>query len=313
MENYYDVLGVTDTATDDEIKKAYRKKSKEFHPDVNPNGEEMFKKVAEAYDTLSDRTKKDQYDYQRKNPGAQGFQGFGGFGGVDPWEMFERMTGQRRGNRKSAPDKVVKLKVTITETLLGLNKEFTYTKKVKCEPCNGQGGERQICRQCNGQGMIQQRMGNGMFTQIFTSPCGSCSAAGYTLKNVCNVCSGRGNKDTQENNTIKLPIGIDDGQFMRVQSAGDFNNGNYGDLLIQVEIVNENNFSKDGNNLIYNAILSKEDLEKDTIEVPHPMGKLDLKLPKEFDTDAPLRVRGKGFMMNPVGDLYVKLRVKFNR
>lgn len=310
METYYDILGVTDTASDEEIKKAYRKKSKEFHPDVNPNGEEMFKKVAEAYDTLSDNNKKQMYDHQRKNPG---FAGFGGFGGVDPWDLFERMTNRGR-RKKNSPDKIVPIHISVVESYLGVTKDVTFSRKMKCDPCNGMGGERETCRQCNGQGMIQQRMGNGMFTQIFTSPCQNCGATGYHLKTRCQSCAGSGSISKTESNKISLPVGIDNGQFLRIQNGGDFSNGDYGDVLIQIHLTDdENGFTKDSNNLIYTAVLGLDDLSKDTIEIPHPNGVLSVKMPTKFDSDIPLRVKGKGFNMNPAGDLYVKLKVVFNR
>lgn len=315
MENYYDILGVTETATEDEIKKAYRKKSKEFHPDVNPNGEEMFKKVAEAYDTLSDNQKKQQYDFQRKNPGGGGF-GFDFGGGIDPWEIFERMTGGsfgggRRNNR--VPDKVISVSISIFDSFLGNTKKVDYTRKVKCNPCDGKGGERTTCPSCSGRGVHQQRVGNGIFTQIVSSPCPACKGQGSILVRPCGSCNGSGTKDQADSVSFNIPVGIDHGQMMRVGGMGDFTNGNYGDLVLQINLVQNDNFEKEGNNLIYTAILGLDDLSKDTILIPHPHGELSVKMPQEFDTNVPLRVKNKGFSMNQIGDLYVRLRVKFKR
>ena len=314
MENYYDILGVTEAATEDEIKKAYRKKSKEYHPDVNPKGEDMFKKVAEAYETLSDNQKKQQYDFQRKNPNA-GMGGFGfGGGNVDPWEIFERMTGSGFSRRRQqSPERIVNLNVSITDVFLGLNKEINYTRKIKCDGCEGSGGDRRMCSTCNGRGSIQQRMGNGMFTQIINTPCHSCSGQGSTLISPCKLCSGQGNKNSNETVQFKIPIGIDNGQMIKIQNYGDFNNGMYGDLIVRMDLIPDSNFEKDGNNLVYTATFGLDDLKLGTIEVPHPDGNLSINLPQEFDTNVPLRVRGKGFRVNPLGDLYVKLRVKFKR
>jgi len=308
MDNYYDILGLTETATEDEIKKAYRKKSKEFHPDVNPNGEDTFKKVSEAYDVLSDKEKRGQYDFQRKNPG-----GFGdGFGvGMDPWDIFERMRGGQR--RRSAPDKVITIDVKLFESFLGSTKSVSYNRKTMCEGCSGSGGDSRTCSTCGGRGVIQQRMGNGIFTQIVNTSCGVCKGKGKIIINPCNQCQGSATKNTFETFSITLPIGIDNGQFLRIQTRGDFHDGSYGDLVLQINLQNHDNFEKEMNNLIYTATLNLEDVSKDTLDVPHPDGNLTVKMPDEFDSSIPMRIKGKGFRSTHVGDLYVKLRVKFKR
>lgn len=318
MENYYDILGVTDKATEDEIKKAYRQKSKEYHPDVNPNGEEQFKKVAEAYDVLSDKQKRDQYDYQRKNPGGGFGFNFGDFGGgVDPWDLFERMTGGggfphgKRG--RQTQDKIISVPISITDSFLGNTKKVDYTRKMRCDSCSGNGGERKVCPSCNGRGFHQQRMGNGIFTQIVNSPCPSCKTQGSVIVKSCSECSGQGTKPRNDSVSFNVPIGIDHQQMLRIQNAGDYFNGGYGDLVLQINLLQDSNFEKEGINLIYTATLNLEDIKKDMIEIPHPDGSLNVKMPNDFDTNVPLRVKGKGFRTNNLGDLYVKLRVKFSR
>lgn len=310
MDNYYDILGVTENATDDDIKKAYRKKSKEYHPDVNPSGEDTFKKISVAYDVLSDKDKRGQYDFQRKNPNNFG----DGFGmGVDPWEIFERMRGGFGQRRRSVPDKTIKIDVSVVESFLGLNKTLSYNRKIMCEGCDGSGGDSKTCSSCGGRGVTQQRMGNGMFTQIISTACGSCKGKGKIITNPCHQCSGTSTKNTIETFSITVPIGIDNGQFLRIQNKGDFQDGSYGDLVIQINIVNQDGFEKEMNNLIYTATLDISDLSKDNIEIPHPDGPLTIRMPEDFDSSIPLRIKGKGFRSNHVGDLYVKLRVKFKR
>jgi curved DNA-binding protein len=112
---------------------------------------------------------------------------------------------------------------------------------------------------------------------------------------------------------ITIPMGIDNGQYLRLEGMGDFISGMYGNLLLQIEVFGENNFDKNDNDLIYTAIFNLDDLQKESFDIPHPDGLLTVKVPKEFDTEQPLRIKGKGFKMNPLGDLYVKLRVKLSK
>jgi len=305
MEDYYNILEVPETATSEEIKKAYRKKSKEFHPDVNPDGENQFKKIAEAYDVLSDPDKKQRYDNQKK---------FGGGGeGMDPWDLFRRMQDGFAQRKRNVQEKLIKINISVLDSYNGLNKTVNYTRNLKCDPCNGSGGERTGCSVCNGVGYIQQEVGNGFFRQIVRSGCPSCRGEGSVITKACFSCSGSGVKPQMENINITIPMGIDNGQYLRLEGMGDFINGMYGNLLLQIEVFGENNFDKNDNDLIYTAIFNLEDLQKESFDIPHPDGLLTVKVPKEFDTDQPLRIKGKGFKMNPLGDLYVKLRVKLSK
>ena len=302
MENYYDILGVAQNATEDEIKKAYRKKSKEFHPDVNPNGEETFKKINEAYGVLSDPDKKHNYD----NGGSQGFS-------FDPWDILNRMRNGGRTRQQTAPDKLINLVITVIDSYRGGSKSLNYARKVMCEPCSGQGGDRTTCNTCKGTGQITQRLGNGIVTQIFTQPCNNCSGNGYTIKNACSSCMGSGNKLENTTQNIEIPIGVDNGQFMRIPGIGDYYKGIFGDLVVQFVVQSVDGFEKGDNNLIYTKIFNLESLTQETFDIPHPDGNVTLKVPKEFDTDIPLRVKNAGYKMNQTGDLYVKMRVKFSK
>lgn len=303
MEDYYNILDVPETATSEEIKKAYRKKSKEFHPDVNPDGEAQFKKIAEAYDILSDPEKKNSYDNQRKYGGSMG-------GDIDPWDLFRRMHNGFTQRRRSVPDKVIKVSVGVLESYRGVEKHINYRRNIKCDPCNGSGGDRTSCSTCNGNGFLQQEVGNGFFRQVVRSACPSCRGEGSTLTNRCNRCGGAGVKSQVENIKVNIPMGVDDGQYIRLQNIGDFTEGMYGNLLLQVEMVPENGFEKNMNDLVYTATFNLEQLQKESFDIPHPDGNLTIKIPNDFDTETPLRVKGKGFKLNPTGDLYVKLRVK---
>jgi len=300
--NYYDVLGVKENADQDTIKKAYRSLAKKHHPDKGGN-DETFKKVSEAYDVLGDESKRSQYDNQRRNP-------FGNGGGFNPFgDMFDMFGGGHQRHR-TAPEKVININVTTIESYLGSDKEITYTRKHMCGDCNGSGGDKTNCGVCNGSGVIVQRMGNGMFVQMVQTQCPSCNGQGFSYTKVCNSCRGNCGINKEDKIKIKLPHGIDDGQFLRVQGKGDFNQGMYGNLVIRIKVIPENNFEKFGDDLIYNKFLSLDDLEKDSFILPHPNGELSVKFPPVFDTSIPLRVKSKGFNG---GELYIKLFVKFTR
>ena len=307
MKNFYETLGVNETATQEEIKKSYRKLAVEHHPDKGGD-ENKFKEISEAFDTIGDNDKRQQYDNQRSNPfGGGGFNPFGGSG--NPFEdMFNNMHSQRQ---PSVPDKVIEVVVGVLESYNASDKTITYQRKHKCGDCNGNGGDRVTCNVCRGEGFTIQRIGTGMFIQMVRQVCYSCNGKGFTYSRVCGSCNGETTKSSTENLSIKLPHGVDDGQFLRLQGKGDFHNGIYGNLVLRIKVSPENNFEKLGNDLVYNAFFDLESLKKDTLDVNHPKGNISVKLPIDFDTTKPLRVKSKGF--NNVGDLFIKLNVKFSR
>jgi len=305
MKDYYKILEVEEKASADEIKKSYRSLSKKYHPDVNPNGTEQFKEIAEAYDVLSNPDKKANYDNSKSNP----------FQGTPYADMFSQMF--RNGNsqfkqprRKNAPDKVIKVQVSPVESYLGSNKELHYVKNNHCQTCNGSGGEQQMCGTCKGQGFEIKTYGTGFMVQQIRSACNTCGGKGYTLVHKCYGCGGQGVKSTANNIKITLPRGIDSGQFLKVENAGDFKNGEYGDLVIQVELVNKDGYEKMNDDLIYNLYLNLEETQQEKYVIPHPDGSLSMEAPRVFDSSRPLRLRGKGYNG---GDMYVKLNVRFER
>jgi len=303
MEDFYQILGVNENATQDEIKKAYRKLAVEHHPDKGGD-ENKFKKISEAYDTIGDENKRNQYDNQKRNP----FAGMGG-GGFNPFEdMFNQMHTQRK---RAVPDKIIEVVVGAVESYKGNEKTITYERNHNCGGCNGTGGERVNCSSCGGSGVITQHIGTGLFTQIIRTHCGSCGGRGFSYKTTCGTCHGKTTTSSKETVSIKLPHGIDEGQFLRVQSKGDFKDGMYGNLVVKVKTIPENNFEKSMDDLIYNAYFDLNTIKQDTVKVPHPLGEISIKLPGEFDTSKPLRVKNKGYHSR--GDLYIKLFVKFKR
>lgn len=305
MKDYYKILEVEEKASADEIKKSYRSLSKKYHPDVNPNGTEQFKEIAEAYDVLSNPDKKVNYDNSKSNP----------FQGTPYADMFSQMFGKgnnqfRQPRRKNAPDKVIKVQVSPVESYLGSNKELHYVKNNHCQTCNGSGGEQQMCGACKGQGFEIKTFGTGFMVQQIRSACNTCGGKGYTLVHKCYGCGGQGVKSTANNIKITLPRGIDSGQFLKVENAGDFRNGEYGDLVIQVELVNKDGYEKMNDDLIYNLYLNLEETQQEKYVIPHPDGSLSMEAPRVFDSSRPLRLRGKGYNG---GDMYVKLNVRFER
>lgn len=307
QENLYEILGVAENASPAEIKSAYRKLAVQHHPDKGGDAE-MFKKVSGAYEILSDPQKKAQYDNRKNNPyGGTPFedlfsQMFGGnpFGGGNPFEQ----------RRPQAPSKVVKVMVSPVESYLGVEKTINYIKEKHCNGCGGSGGERQKCTRCGGSGVIIKQFGTGFMIQQVQTHCDGCGGKGFILTNRCNICAGRTTISEPQEIKVKLPNGVDNGQFLKLQGMGDFVNGMYGDLIIQVELEQRDGFEKINNDLVYNLYLNLEQIQQSKFNIPHPDGELNVTSPKIVDTSKPLRLKGKGYNG---GDMYVKLHLKFEK
>jgi molecular chaperone DnaJ len=307
MKDYYKILEVEEKASADEIKKSYRKLASKYHPDKNPDGEEKFKEIAEAYETLSNPEKRANYDNAKSNP----------FQGTSYADMFSQMF-RNGGNgnpfaqqrRKNAPDKIIKLQISPIESYLGSTKQIHYVKNNHCQICNGSGGDQQMCGTCKGQGFEIKTFGTGFMVQQIRTACNTCGGRGYTLIHKCHGCGGQGVKASANSINVTLPKGVDSGQFLKAENGGDFKNGEYGDLVIQIEVVPKDGYEKLNNDLIYNLYLNLEQVQQDKFSIPHPDGELIMAAPKTFDSSRPLRLRGKGYNG---GDMYVKLNVKFER
>jgi molecular chaperone DnaJ len=303
IDNLYEVLGVTENASQDDIKRAYRKLAKENHPDTGGN-EETFKKISIAYDTLSDEGKRKEYDIKRKNP-------FSG-GNVD--DIFGSMfRNSNRTQQRTVHTTNITANVGVLESYRASRHNLSYRRNIACEPCNGSGGEKKVCPTCGGTGNIVQQFGAGMFVQLIQTPCGNCNGKGTFLVNPCFLCNGSGTKVEMKSLDLSLPHGIDNGQFIRLKGMGDFRNGVFGDLVVRVDLKTQDGFSKVGNHLVYDAFMSLDELKNGEIRIPHPDGELNLKLPKTIDTSKSLRVKSKGFRLDTVGDLIVNQFVKYDR
>ena len=303
MKDYYKILEIEETASEEEIKKSYRNLSKKYHPDLNPSGGEKFKEINEAYENLGDKQKKVEYDTRRKNPYAN-----------SPFEsFFSQMFGQRTQQpfrQKQAPDKIVRLVVSPIESYFGNEKTLNYSRDTHCGNCHGTGGEQRICGGCEGTGFILRTFGTGFMVQQIRTPCPQCEGRGYNLASKCNQCQGRGVKSLQNEIKLKLPVGVDNGQFIKVPEGGDFRGGDYGDLVIQILLEPKDGFEKINSDLIYSLFLDLDGITQDKYKIPHPDGELLIPAPKTFDSSKPLRLRGKGYSG---GDMYVKLNVRFDR
>lgn len=304
MKDYYKILEVEENASEEDIKKSFRNLSKKYHPDLNPQGGEKFKEIAEAYEVLGDKPKREEYNFKRNNPYQNTpFQDLFS-------QMFNANMNQQRPRRKQAPDKIIKVQVSPIESYFGSNKTIQYSKDNSCNVCHGSGGERKMCETCNGAGFQIQTFGTGFMVQQVRTACPTCAGKGSYLLHRCYMCDGRGTQSTINEVKVALPRGCDNGQFLKLVSLGDFRNGEYGDLVIQIEMTSKDGFEKINNDLVYSLFLNVDELQSEKFKIPHPDGELLMSAPKIVDTSKPLRLRGKGY---DGGDMYVKLFVKFER
>ena len=303
MKDYYNILGLNENASETEIKKAYRELSKQYHPDVNPDGGEKFKEIAEAYDVLTNPDKKSRWESEKN--------GFGGFGNFD--EFFNMFNFGNQSRRPTVPEKIIEVSIGALKSYSGGEIKITYSRNIECGGCKGSGGDKRICATCQGNGFVVQTISGGFFQQQFRSTCPSCKGTGNIVIKPCNSCSGSGNNPETKEININIPTNVDEGQFFRLPNLGDFMHGMYGNLLIKVKIEPEGGFEKAGDDLIYTKYYNLEQLNESNITIPHPDGEITITMPELFDTSTPMRVRGKGYKGNRNGDLYVKNVVKFKR
>lgn len=307
-KDYYKILGVQENASQDEIKKSYRTLSKQYHPDVNPEGKERFQEIAEAYDILGDEKKRKEFDMMKNSP----FSNMGPDMG-DIFDLFNRGFNPFSGNRRQrAPDKVVLINLTPFESYLGVTKSLNYQKKEKCVSCDGHGGDRVTCTTCGGRGVIQNQFDFGGAIHIQNSNCPTCNGSGSFLTTRCFSCTGHGVKQVLHSIKIDIPKSVDDGDFLRVPNSGDFTpNQGVGDLVVQIKMINDGVYQKIGPNLFLNYKMSPESIFlREDIKFEHPEGQLAVKFPNKFNTITPIRLKGKGFYSNEGrGDFIIKFDI----
>jgi molecular chaperone DnaJ len=302
IDNFYDVLGVNETATQDEIKKKYRQLAKENHPDAGGD-EELFKKISTAYDVLGDDQKRRQYDGQRRNPF-----------GANMDDVFSQMFNQRsNGGQRPVHSSNITVNIGTLNSYKGGKHTLSYRRQASCDPCSGTGGDKKLCNSCGGTGVTIKQFGSGGFVQLMQVACDTCRGLGNIMINPCFLCNGSGTKVEMKTLDISLPHGVDNGQFLRLSGMGDFKNGVYGDLIVRIDLKPQDGFSKINNDLVYDAFMTLDDLNNGNLDIPHPDGLLNIKLPRNIDTSIPLRVKSKGFKLDSVGDLIVNQYVKYQR
>lgn len=336
--DYYEVLGVSKSASDDEIKKAFRKLAKQYHPDLHPDdkdAEAKFKEVNEAYEVLSDPSKKAKYDQfgfagVDPNYGAGQGGGFsGGFGGFsDMGDIFDSIFGAFGGGGRSsnpnAPrkgrDVEIGAVISFMEACKGTSKTVKVTRLEKCPDCNGSGtaagSSAKTCPDCGGKGTVNvtQQSIFGMVRQ--TVKCSRCGGRGKIVDNPCGKCSGKGMVRVSKEREINVPAGIDDGQNLRVPNGGDcgVNGGPNGDLYINISVRPDPIFSRDGFDVWTEIpITYGQAALGDEITVPTIDGKVKYNVPEGTQGGTVFRLKGKGIKKinrNDRGDHYVRVSVE---
>lgn len=302
MNDYYKILGIDKKSTKEEIKKAYRNLSKKYHPDINPEGEEKFKEINEAYETLIDDNKRNNYD----NPNHFS----SNFNFTNPFESFSKNFNKRERIKN------INVNINPIDSYMGVKKDITYSINFNCQNCEGKGGKTKKCDTCNGDGYIIQKIGTGFFNKVIKKPCHICAGKGYQLIEICFECGGVGKKSKYQTLSINLPKGCGNGDSFRVKGKGDYGDvDGFGDLILIINVVNENGYEKNGNDLIYELNLTAMDyLIQDDILIPHPDGDMKIKIPVENNSGKKLRIKNKGYGINHSrGDFYVKLNVIKNK
>lgn len=336
-QNYYDILGVSKTATDAEIKSAFRKLAKKYHPDINkePGAEQKFKEIGEAYAVLSDPEKRKQYDQFGHEAYTQGAAqgGFGGgFGGfsaddIDLSSIFDDLFGgsifgnsSRRASGRNRPtkgrDSLVKIDLTFEEAVFGCKKTINIDLDTECEDCSGKGGSGETtCSTCGGRGRVitQQRTMFGVFQSESTCP--DCNGKGKTFKTTCKSCSGTGHVVKNKEIEITVPEGVDDGHQLRISGKGaaGYNGGPNGDIYIEFRVKDHPLFERKDNDIYLDVPLTiTEAVLGCKKEVPTLTGTVVLTVDPGSQPGDQLRLRGKGVkdpVRNKKGDMYVVLDV----
>lgn len=332
--DYYEVLGVPKDASDDDIKKAYRKKAKESHPDLHPNdhkAEERFKEINEANEVLSDAKKRAQYDqFGHDGPnmqgfggggGAGGFQGFDGFGDIG--DIFSSIFGGGMGGRASrsggpAPGNDLRYDMTITfeEAAFGAQKSFEFYRNENCETCQGSGAKpgtsAKTCPTCNGAGQV--RSGGGFMVTVHTCP--TCHGEGKIISEKCEACQGSGSVRNKRKATIKIPAGINPGQTIVLNGNGEpgRRGGPNGDLYVRISVKPHPVFKRDGTTLMMDLDISmvQAALGAD-IEVPTLKEPVKYRIPEGTQSGTVFRLKGYGIPNlrgSGKGDLMVRVQVQ---
>lgn len=333
--DYYEVLGISKGASQDEIKKAFRSLARKYHPDINkePGAEEKFKEINEAYETLGDEQKRARYDqYGFDDPtqgfgGGSGFQGFSsqGFGGFEDILNSFFGGGSSRGSSSYGPrkGKDVEKSMTISfeDAVFGCKKTIRLTVDDECTSCGGTGAysksDIHTCSKCNGSGFVYMKQQSIFGTSTVKAVCPNCKGKGKEITKKCDVCGGKGRIRKTKDVEVKIPAGIDNGMTLRMEGYGEagYDGGPNGDLFIAFSVIPHKNFSREGSDIFLTIPLSfTQAALGDSIEVPTITGNVNLKIPAGTQSGTRFKLRGKG-VPNPknggsVGDQYVTVQLQ---
>lgn len=315
-KNYYDILGVSNSASKDEIKKAYRALAMKYHPDRNPNdkaAEAKFKEATQAYEVLSDEQKKAQYDQYGHDAydNMQSNGGGGHHGHADMEDIFGDIFSQMFGGgsssrrKKSGPtparghDLAQEISITLQESFTGVSKDLSYYHYVPCETCHHQGTQNKsdiaTCSKCKGQGQIHIQQGFFAYAQ----ECPTCKGQGFMMKNPCSSCKGTSRSQKLEQFSIKIPKGVRNGEELQVTGKGDAGvfGGGSGTLFVKIKVAADKKFKREDNDLISTLMLSYPQLVFGCqVEIESIDGsKVEVKIPKGTDVGEKIVIAGKGF------------------
>lgn len=331
MKNYYELLGVAKNATDEDIKKAFRKLAHKYHPDKKGGDEAKFKEVSEAYAILSDKKKRAEYDaygrtfsqgggggFQGDFSGFQGFQGFEGFQDFDLGDIFSEVFGGGR-REKRGRDISIDLEIPFNDAIFGTERRVLITKMGVCDTCAGTGGKKDAgestCTACNGQGTIRDSRSTVLGNFTTTRECPKCFGRGNIPKELCRTCAGRGVARIQDEIKITVPAGISDGEMIRMPQRGEsISHGNSGDLYVKVHVKADSRFGREGYTLTTTLAVKLTDAllgARYTIETLD--GPVELAIPAGVSHGELIRVRNKGVPQGDGsrGDLVVRVTITF--
>ena len=329
MKNHYEILGISKNASEEEIKKAYRKLALKYHPDRAPSDkkkehEEKFKEISQAYSILSDKDKKAQYDQfgqtseQGHSFNRQDFSNFYNdiFSGVSEWGDIFGSKGYRTRRTTRGQDIHITTEINLEDAFQGIKKEIELNRMVTCPECNGQGGRSlRKCSHCNGIGYEQNINKNQFGFSVNQRTCSKCNGRGEMPDEICQRCNGQGTiRETKKINII-VPQGIENGQILKITGQGNAARygGITGDLFVNIHILTHKYFQRQNDNLYYNLVIDfPQAVLGDKIEIPTLEGQVKLKIPKGTQSEEIIRLNGKGMIDlggHLKGDLMVKIRV----
>ncbi len=311
--DYYEVLGVSKDSSADDIKKAYRRLAKKYHPDMNPGdaeAEKNFKEVNEAYDVLSDSDKKAKYDaygHAAFDPAAGGGAGFGGFGdfGFDFGDIFGNIFGGGGSTRRNGPvrgdDVNVRVVLTFEEAAFGVKREVSYNKVQKCSSCGGSGAEKgtspKTCTSCGGTGQVRVQQRTPLGYMQTTKACDACRGTGKIIEKPCSDCRGSGYVKVAKKLEVNIPAGIDDSQriTLRGQGSDGKNGGPAGDLNLIITVKPHQIFEREGNDIFCEVPITYAEATLGAeIEIPTLEGKQKYDIPEGTQTGTTFTLRQKG-------------------